>query len=149
VSFLALGKAVEHVGQLGHDFGIERGDALAQLRPAERRHADLGEEDAAVAIGGKLDEKEIETARERALRIEHAQLRAQRLGQIAHDLIDGRDQQVFLRDEVVVHEPGREIGLGRNALDGGTGDPMLQDRRAQTLDDLAAARTGETRASHR
>ncbi len=103
---LTLGKAVEHVGQLGHDFGIECGDALAQLGPPERRHADFGEEDAAVAVGWQLDEEEVEAAREGALRVEDTKLRPQGLCQIAHDLIDGGDQQVFLRHEVVVHEPG-------------------------------------------
>ena len=83
MSILTLGKAVEHVGQLGHDFGIERGEALAQLRPPERRHADLGEEDAAVAVGRELDEEEVEAARQGALRVEHTQLRAQALDDLA------------------------------------------------------------------
>ena len=52
VSSLTLRKAVEHVGQLGHDFGVERGQAFAQLRPAQRRDADLGEEDALIAVRG-------------------------------------------------------------------------------------------------
>lgn len=76
---LTLGKAVEHVGQLGHDFGIERGEALTQLGPPKRRHADLGEEDAAVAVGRELDEEEIESARQGALRVEDTKLRPQGL----------------------------------------------------------------------
>ena len=149
MSILTLGQAVEHVGQLGHDFGIERGEALTQLRPPERRHADLGEEDAAVAVGGELDEEEVETARESALGVEDTKLGAHRDGQGLDDLIDRRDQKVFLRDEVVVHEPGGEIRLGRDALNRRPRDAVLHDGGAQALDDLAATWTGETRTSHR
>ncbi len=149
VPFLTLGKAIEHGGQLRHDLGIQGRQALAELRPAERRDADLGEEDAAVAVGGELDEEEVETAGERAFRVHHAQLRAERLAQGLHDHVDGRDQEVFLRDEVVVHEAGGQVGLGGDALHGRPRDAVLQDGGPQTLDDLDAPRTGETRTSHR
>jgi hypothetical protein len=149
VSFLTLGQAVEHGRQLRHDLGIEGRQALPELRPAERRHPDLREQDAAVAVGRELDEQEVETANERALRVHHADFGAERLAQGFDDHVDGRDQQIFLRDEVVVHEPGGQVGLGGDALHGGPGDAVLQDRRAQPFDDLAAARSSETRAPHR
>ena len=149
VPSLTLRKAVEHVGQLGHDLGVERGQTFAQLRPAERRHADLGEDDAAVAVGGELDEEEVEAARERVFRVEQPELRPERFGQVAHDLVDGRDEQILFRHEVVMNEARREARLGRDALDGRAGDAVFEDRREQAFDDLAAAWTREAGASHR
>lgn len=140
---------VEKRRELCDDFLVQGCQTLAQLRAAECRDADLGQQDAAVAVGGILDEEEVESARERALGIEHVELGAERGAGVLDDLIDGRDQQIFLRDEVVVHEPGREVRFSGNALDRRVRDPVLQDGRTQTLDDLAAPRTGETRSSHR
>ena len=71
------------------------------------------------------------------------------VAQVLDDLIDGRDQQVFLRDEVVVDEARGQAGFGGDALHRGLGDAVLQDGGAQTFDDLTAAWSGETRASHR
>jgi len=119
------------------------------LRAAERRDLDLGEEHAAVAVGGELDEEEIEAARQGALGIEDVELGAERRAEVLDDLLDGRDQQVFLRDEVVVHEAGGDVGLGRGALHRRLGDAVLQDRGAEALDDLPAARSRETGSSHR
>jgi len=76
VPSLTIGKAVEHCSDLGDDLGVERGEALAELRPPYRGDADLCEQDAPVAIGGKLDEEEVETAGERTLGIEHVELGA-------------------------------------------------------------------------
>lgn len=149
VASLAIGKPIEQRGELRDDLGVQRREALAQLRAAERGDANLGEQHAAVAIGGELDEQEVETARERVLGIEDGELGTERAPQILDDLIDGRDQQVFLGDEVVVDETRRQIGLGGDALHRGFGDAVLEDRGAQSFDDLSAARAGETRASHR
>lgn len=146
---LAVGQSVEQRRQLGDDLGVQIGEAAPQLRATERRHADLGEQHAAVTVGGQLDEEEVETAGERALGIEHVELGAERRPQILDDLIDGRDQQVFLRLEIVVHETRRQAGFLRDALDGGLGDAVLQDGGAQAIDDLAAARSRETPASHK
>lgn len=149
MSSLALGQAVEHVGQLGCDLGVERGETLPELRSSDGGDTDLGEEDAAVAVGRQLEEEEVQAAGERVLGIEDPELRPQRLGQVVHDLIDGRDQEVFLRDEIVVHEPRRQPRFGRDALDRRAGDAMLHDRGAESFDDLTPAWTGETGASHR
>ncbi len=146
---LAFGQAIEHVGELGRHLGVQRGETFAELRAAHGGDADLREEDAAVAVGRQLEEKEIEPARERAFGIEDPELGSQRLGQVAHDLIDGGDQEVFLRNEVVMHEARGQTRLGGDALHRRAGDAVLHDRGAQSLDDLTAARTGETRSSHR
>lgn len=140
---------VEERRELRDDLLVEGCQTLAQLRAAKRRDADLGQQHAAVAVGGILDEEEVEPAPEGALGVEHVELGAERGAGVLDDLIDGRDQEVFFRDEVVVHEPGRKVRFGGDALDRRVGDPVLQDGRAQTLDDLAAARSGETRSSHR
>ena len=50
VPALAVGQPIQHCGQLFGDLAVERRDALAQLRPTERRDADLGEQHAAVAL---------------------------------------------------------------------------------------------------
>lgn len=149
VALAAIGEMIEQCRELGHDFIVQSCQTLAQLRAAKRRDADLGEQDAAVAVGRVLDEEEVEPAVQRALGVEDVELRAERRAGVFDDLIDGRDQEVLLRDEVVVHEPRREIGLGGDALDGGLCDPVLQDRGTQPLDDLAAAWTCEARPSHR
>lgn len=140
---------VEERGDLRDDLLVQGCQTLAQLRATERRDADLGQQHAAIAVGGILDEEEVEPTRERALRVEHVELGAERSAGVLDDLIDGRDQEIFLRNEVVVHEPGREVRLGGDALDRCVGDPMLQDGRTQALDDLTAARSGEARSSHR
>lgn len=140
---------VEERGELRHDLFVERRQTLAQLRAAERCDADLGQQHAAVAVGWVFDEEEVEPAGECAFRVEHVELGTERGAGVLDDLIDGRDQEVFLRYEVVVHQPRREVRLCGDTLHRGIGDPVLQDGRAQTFDDLAAPRSGETRASHR
>lgn len=122
---------------------------LAQLRAAERRDTDLREQHAAVAIGGVFDEEEVQPTRQRALRVEDVELGPERRAGVLDDLIDGRDQEILFRHEVVVHEAGGEIRLGRDALDGGVGDAVLQNGGTQALDDLTPTRTRETRPSHR
>ncbi len=148
VTIAAFGKAIEQRRELRHDLVVQGCQTLAQLRAPERRDADLREEHAALAVGGVLDEEEVQPARERALGVEDVELGAERRARVLDDLIDGRDQEIFLRDEVVMHEPGGEPGLGGDTLHGGLGDPVLQNGRAQALDDLAAARPGEARSSH-
>ena len=140
---------VEERGELRDDLLVECCQTLAQLRAAESRDADLGQQHAAVAVGGVLDEEEVEPAGERALGVEHVELGTERGAGLLDDVIDRRDQKVFLRDEIVVHEPGREIRFGGDALDRRIRDSVLQDGRPQALDDLAAARSRETRTSHR
>jgi hypothetical protein len=149
VSALAVGQSAEQRRQLGDDLGVQVGEAAAQLRTAERGDADLGEEYAALTVGWQLDEEEVETAGERALGIEHVEQGPERRPLILDDLFDGRDQEVFLRLEVVVHEARRQTGFFRDPLDRRLGDAVLEDRRAQAVDDLAAARPGETPASHK
>lgn len=149
VAALTFGQAIEHRGQLGHDLGIERCDALPELRPAERGDADLGEEHAPRALGRELDEEKVEPAREGALGIEHVELGFQRGPQVLDDLIHRRDQKVLLGLEIMVHQTRRQPRFRGDALDGRVGDPVLEDRGAQTFDDLAAPRTRETRPSHR
>jgi len=149
VTALTVGKAVQQRGELGDDLGVERGEAFAELWPAERGDLDLREEHAAVAVGGELDEEEVEAAGERPLGIEDGELGPERRAQVLDDLLDGRDQQVFLRDEVVVHEARRQVRLDGDALYRGFGDAVLQDRGAQAVDDLAAPRPGEAGSSHR
>jgi hypothetical protein len=92
VASLTIGKTVEEAGELGRDFRVQGCQTPAQLRSTQRCHPDLGEQDAAVAIGRELDEQEVETAGEGALGIEHVQLGAERGAQILDDLLDGRDQ---------------------------------------------------------
>jgi hypothetical protein len=149
VTTLAVGQAIQHRRELADDFGVEIREAAAELRAAERGNADLREKHAARTVGGQLDEEEVETAGQRALGIQHVELGAKRRPQILDDLVDGRDQQVFLRLEVVVHQPGRQAGFLGDALHRGFGDAVLQDRRAQAVDDLAAPRSSETPASHK
>lgn len=149
VALPAIGETVEQRRQLGHDLIVQGCQTLAQLRAAKRCDADLGEQDAAVAIGGVLDEEEVEAAREGAFGIEHVELGAERRPGIFDDLIDGGDQEVFLRDEIVMDEAGGEVGLGGDALHRRFGDPVLQDGRAQALDDLTAPGTGEAWATHK
>lgn len=149
VAPFAVGQTVQQVGELGDDFGVERGQALPQLRPSERRDGDLGEEDAARPVGGKLDEQELQAARQCTLGIQDVQLGTQRRPELLEDRVDGRDQQVFLRVEVVVHEAGGHVGLGGDALHRGPRDAVLQNRRPEPVDDLAPSRSGETGSSHR
>ena len=149
VSMLAIRQPVEQSRQLGHDFFVQGGETLAKLRPPKRGDPDLREENAAFAVGGIFDEQEVEPAREGAFGIEHVELCAERCTQILHDLLDGRDQQVFLRYEVVVDEPGGKPRLGSDPLDRRFGNSVFQDRGPEAFDDLTPARSGEARASHR
>ena len=149
VATLAIGQPIEQRRQLRHDLAVEIGEAPAQLRAAQRRDADLGEQHAARAVGGQLDEEEVEPAGECALGIEHVELGAQRRPHLFDHLIDRRDQEVLLGLEVVVHEPRRQTGFLGDALDGRVGQAVLQDRSAETVDDLTAARSGQAPASHR
>jgi hypothetical protein len=48
----------------------------------------------------------------------------------------------------MVDETGRDARLGSDALHRGAGKTVLHDRGAQPIDDLPAARRGETGASH-
>ena len=144
-----VGKPVEQRGQLLDHLGVERSEASAELRTAERRDADLLEEHAAVAIGGDLEKQEVESALERLLRIEHVELRLDGVARVLDHLIDGRNQQVFLRLEVVMDEPRREPRLGCDALHRRASEAMFDDRFAQPVDDLPAARLRKTRTSHR
>ena len=149
VPLATIRKLIEQRRQLGHDLLVQGRQPLPQLRAAERRDADLGEQHAAIAVGRILDEQEVQAARERALGIEDVELGAERRPRVLDDLIDGRDQEVFLGHEVMVHEPRRNAGFGGDALHRRVGDPVLENGRAQTFDDLAAARARETRPSHR
>lgn len=149
VAIAAVGEVIEKRRELGDDLLVQGGQTLAQLRAAKCRDADLGEQHTAVAVRRILDEEEVEPAGERALGIEDVELRAERRPGVFHHLIDRRDQEVFLRVEIVVHEPGREVRLGRDALHRRLGDPVLEDRGAQTFDDLPAAWSREARPSHR
>ena len=148
VAPLTIGQPVEHGGQLRDDLGVQRREAAAQLRPAERRDADLGEQYAARAVGRQLDEEEVETAGERTLGVEDVELGPERRAQILDHLVDSRDQEIFLGHEVMVHQAGGEIGFGGDALHGGFRDAVLEDGGAQSFDDLDAARSGQARASH-
>jgi hypothetical protein len=144
----AVGQTIEQCGELVHHFHVQRGDPPAELRAAQRGDPDLGEQNAALLVRGRLDEEEVERAREGALGVEDVELGLQRGAQVLDDLIDGGDQEVFLGDEIVMHQPGRHPGLGGDARDRGTGEPVLHDRGAQAVDDLSAPRLGETRPSH-
>lgn len=149
VAVLAIGKPVEQPRQLGHDFLVQSGESLAKLRSPERGDPDLREENAALAVGGIFDEQEVEPARERALGIEHVELCTERRTQILDDLLHGRDQQIFLRYEVMMDESCRKARFGCDPLDRRLGDPVLQDRGPEAFDDLTSTRSGEARASHR
>jgi len=149
VPVLAIGQAADERAQLGEHFRVERGDAAAQLRAAERGGADLREQDAPHALGRHLEKEEVERAREGALGIEDVELRFERRLQILDDLIDGRDQQRFLGHEVVVDEAGRHARGCRDALHRCALETVLHDGRAQGVDDLAAARFGEARPTHK
>ena len=148
VSAAAIGQTVEQCGELGHHFHVQRGDSPAQLRPAQRGDPNLREQNAALLVGGRLDEEEVERAREGAFGVEDVELGLQRGAQVLDDLIHGGDQQVFLGDEIVMHQPGRHPRLGGDARDRRVGEPVLHDRRAQSVDDLSAPRLGEARPSH-
>lgn len=144
----AIGKAIEQGGQLLDHVRVQRREPAAELWPAQRRDADLLEEHATVAIGGDLEEEEVEATRERPLRIEDVELRPDRASRVLDELIDGRDQQGFLRLEVVMDEARRHAGLGGDALDRSAGEAVLHDRVAQPVDDLPAPRLGEAGTSH-
>lgn len=149
VAVLAVRQPIEHRGELGGDLQIECRESLAELRPAERGDPDLGEQHAAVAVGRHLDEEKVEPAGERALGIEHLQLFAERRAQVFDDLVDGRDQQIFFGHEVVMHEPGRQLRFGGDALHRRVRDTVFQNRGAKTVDDLLPPRAREARPSHR
>lgn len=146
---VAIGQPIEQPRQLLDDLLVQCGEPFAELGAPERRDADLGEEDAAIAIGGQLDEQEVESAGECTLRVEDVELRAQRRAQVLDHLVDRRDEQVLFRVEVVVDEARREARLGRDALHRGLRDAVLHDGGAEPFDDLTAARAGEAGASHR
>jgi hypothetical protein len=145
----AFGKPADHRGELGDDLGVQRGEPLAELRPAERRDTDFGEEHAPRTVGGKLEKQEVEPPCQRVLGIEDAELGHERRAQVFDHLIDGGDQQVFLRHEVVVNESGGEVRLGCDALHGRFGDAVLENGGTETFDDLTPTRSGQTRTAHR
>ncbi len=149
MTIMTLGQPIEHRRQLTDDLRVERGEPLAELRTSERGDTDLREEHATVAIGRKLDEEEIESARESALRVEHVELGAQRRAQIFDHLIDRRDEEIFLGHEIVVDQAGGNAGFCGDALDGRLRDAVFQDRRPQAVDDLTAPWSSKARATHR
>ena len=144
-----IGQTVEQDGELGDDLGVEGGEPAAELRAPQGGDADLGEEHAPDAIGRHLEKEEIEGPAERALGIEHVELGLEGCAQILHHLIDAGDEEVLLGGEVVVYQPRRHAGLLGEALHRGLGEPVLHDRGPEPVDDLPAARLGETRTSHR
>jgi len=144
----AIGQPLEQRRQLLGHVGGERGEAAAQLRAPQCGDADLLEQDAAVAVGRDLEEEEVERPLERALGIEDVELRFQRPARVLDDLVDGVDQQVFLGGEVVMNETGGQPRLRGDALHRGAGESVPDDRRAQPVDDLAAARLSETGTTH-
>ena len=145
----AIGKPVEQRRQLIRHVGGEGSEAAPELRAAQRRDADLLEEHAPIAVGGHLEKEEIERAREGALRIEDIQLRLERVTRVRDDLVDRRDEQIFLRREVVMDQSRGESRVGGDALHRRAGEAVLHDRGAQPVDDLAATRLGEARTTHR
>ena len=145
----AIGQAIEQRGDLARHVRVELGEAAPQLRPAERGDGDLLQKDAAIAVGRHLEEEEVERALEGALRIEDVELGLDGLACILDDQIDGGDQQVFLRVEVMMDQTRGHAGVSGDALHRGVGEAVLHDRGAQAVDDLPAARLGETGASHR
>lgn len=144
-----IGETIEKRGQLGDDFGVQLGDALAELWAPECRDPDLGEQKASLTIGRKLEQQKVESACECALGIEHVQLRHQRRAEVFDDLIDRCDEQGFLGLEVVVDETGRHAGVFRNALHRRVGEAVLDDGGAESVDDLAPTGLRKTRPSHR
>jgi len=144
-----VGQTIEQRRDLARHVRGELSQAAPQLRPTERRDGDLFEEDAAITVGRDLEEEEVERALEGALRIEDVELGLDRLARVLDDQIDGGDQQIFLRVEVVMDQAGGYAGVAGDALHRGVGEPVLHDRGAQAVDDLPAARLGEARASHR
>jgi len=144
----AVGQAIEQARELARHLRSQRGDALAELRAAEGGDPDLGEQEAALAVGRKLEQQEVEGARERALGVEDVDLGHERRAEVLHHLVDGGDQEVFLGVEVVVDEAGRHLRLLGDALHRGVGEAVLDDGGAEAVDDLAAAGLGEARATH-
>ncbi len=148
VTAYAVGQPIEQRGELRDHVCRELGESSSQLRPPQPRDADLREQHAAGAIRRQLQEQEVERALERPLRVEDVELGLDRSARVVDDLIDGGDEQVFLRREVVVDEPGGQIRLGGDALHRRLGEAVLHDRGAQPVDDLPAARLRETRTTH-
>jgi hypothetical protein len=146
---MAIGETIEEADELRHDLRVEICDATSQLRPAQRRETDLREEHAAFALGRHLDEQEVQRASERALGIEDVELGLERGTKLVDDLVDGRDQERFLRREVVVDESRRNIGGTRDALHRRALEPALHDHAAKRVDDLLAPRLREARSSHK
>lgn len=145
----AIGQAIEQGRQLVRHVGGERGQAAPELRAADRGDGDLLEEDAAVAVGRNLDEEEVERAFQGTLRIEDIELGLDGLARVLDHLIDRRDQQVFLRDEVVMDQARGHARIAGDALHRGVRQPVLHDGGTKTVDDLTAARLGEARTTHR
>lgn len=119
------------------------------MRPAERRDPDLGEQQPALAIGGELEQEEVEGAPQGALGVEDVQLGHERRTQVLDDLIDGGDQEILFGLEVVVDETRGNLGLLGDALHRSVGEAVLDDGGAQAVDDLSAPWRRETGPSHR
>ncbi len=145
----AIRETIEQRRQFGDDFRVQLGDAFAELRAPEGRDPDLGQQQAPLAIGRKLEQQKVERACEGALGIEYVQLRHQGCAEVFDDLVDRCDQQRFLRREVVVNEAGGHAGLCRDALYRGVGETVLDDGGAEAVDDLPPTRPRETRTPHR
>ena len=145
----AIGKTIEQRRQLVRHVSGEGREAAPELRAAQRRDADLLEEHAAVAVGGHLEKEEVECALEGALRIEDVELRLERVARVCDDLVDRRDEKIFLRLEVVMDESRWKAGVGGDALHRRAGETVLDDGGAQPVDDLAAPRLGEAWTTHR
>jgi len=143
-----VGQPIEQRGELCDHVGGQVREPSSQLRTAQRRDADLGEEDAARAVRRELEKEEVERALEGALRIEDVELGFDRPARVVDDLVDGGDEQVFLGLEVVVDEAGGQIRLGGDALHRRFGEAVLHDRGAQAVDDLSTARLREARSTH-
>ncbi len=143
-----VGQPIEQRGELRDHVGGQVREPSSQLRTAQRRDADLGEENAARAVRRDLEKEEVERALEGALRIEDVELGLQRPARIVDDLVDGGDEQVFLGLEVVMDEPRRQIRARRDPLHRRLGEAVLHDGGAQPVDDLSTARLREARSTH-
>lgn len=146
---MAIGEPIEQRDQLGHDLRVEICDATSQLRATQRREADLGEKHAALALRRHLEKQEVERADEGALRVEDVELGLERGAQLVDDLVDGGDQERFLRREVMVDQTGRHVRGPRDALYRRALEPVLDDHAAERVDDLLAPRFREARSSHK
>jgi len=93
VTACPVGQAIEQPGELRDHVLRQVGEPTPQLRTAQRRDADLGEQHAAVAVRRQLEEQEVEGTLERALRVENVELGLQRPARVVDDLVDGGDEQ--------------------------------------------------------